>query len=219
MAGFPDRGRIPVQSPVQGAGRLLYPGTGAVSAAVGLAGATGSAGTAGSGITCSAGGDPTGCAGGISCRTGHRGKGQRPECRRRSRRQGSQKEPVTPAGFRPGFLNPGSSCGGFRLSRYCFIAVQDRFFVDPDGPGVFPDEISRVDRRRKALKSPFSTAVRLIEADPRRLERCPQGEPPGLPGGLQIPNGPPAATDAFSLPESLSSHPLRQNLLVNCGYD
>ena len=220
MAGFAVTGADPGADAGAGGGVAALPRAGVESAAVGFAGATGTAGTAGSGFTCSAGGDPMGlCRGyrpvgliieekGIDENAGDDHDGKAPK-----------KEPVTPAGFRPGFLNLRFFTRRIQAFQILFITIEERLFVDSDGPGVLPDEISRVDRRRKRVEIPVLHCREIDHADSCRLKDVPQGEPPGLAGGLQVLIGPRTARAPSPLPESPFSHPLRQNLLVSCRYD
>ena len=100
-----------------------------------------------------------------------------------------EEEPITSAGFRPGFLNFRLLDDWFQAFQILFIAAEDRRFVDSHRSGVFPDEISRVHGRREAIELAALHRCEVDETDPCRLEDIRQGQSAGLPQGLQIRDG------------------------------
>jgi len=100
-----------------------------------------------------------------------------------------KKEPITPAGFRPGLLNARIFTRGILAFQIRLIAFEEQLFVHSDGPGILPDEASRVDRGRKCPEIAVLQCLEVDCADSRRLKDVIQGEPPRLAGGLQVPIG------------------------------
>ena len=76
-----------------------------------------------------------------------------------------KKEEVTPA-VRSGFLYLRLLAGRLETFQMPFVVAQDRFFVNPDGLGVFPDEVSCIDGRGKIAEIPAFQGCQVDQADP-----------------------------------------------------
>ena len=68
------------------------------------------------------------------------------------------------------------------------ITIEDRFFIDPNRVGVFPDEITRINGRWKTIKILPFHRFKIDEADPRHFKNVMERETAGLAFGRQILN-------------------------------